>query len=60
MLAAFCQVVQKLIDWGTDVNQRRFDTDVSTLVFKRRRADLQKQKTLFEHLLVAPAGSLDR
>jgi hypothetical protein len=22
------QVVQKLIDWGADVNQMRFDTDV--------------------------------
>ena len=25
------QVVQKLIDWGADVNQMRFDTDVGCL-----------------------------
>lgn len=28
--AFFLEVVQKLIDWGADVNQLRFDTDVSS------------------------------
>lgn len=29
VLRFFFEVVQKLIDWGADVNQLRFDTDVS-------------------------------
>ena len=34
----FFEVVQKLIDWGADVNQLRFDTDVSQAALVEDRA----------------------
>lgn len=38
VLRFFLEVVQKLIDWGADVNQLRFDTDVSHAALVEDRA----------------------
>eukprot|EP00435_Cladocopium_sp_Y103_P033278 s1655_g8.t1 len=43
------QVVQKLIDWGADVNQMRFDTDATALILAAQKGWLEVVSILLEN-----------
>lgn len=43
------EVVQKLIDWGADVNQMRFDTDATALILAAQKGWLEVVSILLEN-----------